>query len=86
MSLGRIPVFVNTDCVLPYEKFIDWKNLLVWVEEKDLSDIAEKVSMYHKSLSPEQFVERQKELRSIYEEWLSPQGFFKNFCRHFERT
>lgn len=33
LSYGRIPVFLNTDCVLPYDFEIDWKKYCVWIEE-----------------------------------------------------
>lgn len=78
LSLGRIPVFINTDCVLPFEKEVPWKEMCVWVEEKDIETIAEKVLAFHQALSPEQFIELQKRNRKIWQEWLSPVGFFKN--------
>ena len=33
LSAGRIPLFVDTDCVLPFEDEIDWHALCVWVDE-----------------------------------------------------
>ena len=33
LSCGRIPVFINTDCVLPFDTIIDWKKHVIWVEE-----------------------------------------------------
>ncbi|MCL5666516.1 MAG: glycosyltransferase family 47 protein [Patescibacteria group bacterium] len=78
LSLGRIPVFINTDCVLPYEQFIDWKKICVWVEESEIGKIGEKIIAYHNRLSPEDFAKRQQEIRKIWEEWISPYGFFKN--------
>lgn len=32
LACGRIPVFINTDCVLPYDFIIDWKKYCVWLE------------------------------------------------------
>ena len=81
---GRIPVFINTDCVLPYDHWIDWRRLCVWVEEDDVAHIAERVAAFHDALSPAGFEERQWECRRAWEEWLSPLGFFANFYRHFE--
>ena len=84
LSCGRIPVFVDTDCVLPYERWIDWPSLGVWLPEKDLPRIAERVAAFHELLSPTEFRERQRACRRLWEEWLSPVGFFANFYRHFE--
>ncbi len=83
LSLGRIPVFVNTDCVLPYENYIDWKNLGVWIEERDLADLPERIASFHDSLSNDDFQNLQKKCRATWEEWLSPEGFFRNFYKHF---
>lgn len=81
---GRIPVFVNTDCVLPFEEWIDWRQYCVWVEAREVSRVAERVAEFHQSLSPAEFKDRQRACRSLWEEWLSPYGFFKNIRRYFE--
>lgn len=76
LCCGRIPVFVNTDCVLPYEDRIDWKQLCVWVEVEELSGIGEKVTQFHRKLSPEEFKALQQKCRKVWLEYLSPRGFF----------
>jgi hypothetical protein len=86
LCLGRIPVFINTDCVLPYEDQIDWKKYCVWVEESELSHIGEKVAAFHEALSPDDFTERQLACRRLYEEWLSPEGFYGNLHRVLPAT
>ena len=78
LCCGRIPVFVNTDCALPFDFLIDWKNLCVWVEEKDIDNIDKIVWEFHQKISNEEFIELQKKLRSLWEEYFSPVGFFKN--------
>ncbi len=83
LSCGRVPVFVNTDCCLPYEDLIDWKTLCVWVEEKDLGQVAVKVAEHYAGLSDQRFKERQKECRRVWEDYLSPTGFFAHLHRHF---
>lgn len=77
MCCGRIPVFVNTDSTLPFDDLIDWKKLCVWVEEKDIDRIGDIVAEFHSKISEEDFIELQKELRRIWEEYLTPTGFFK---------
>jgi FkbM family methyltransferase len=83
LSSGRIPVFVDTDCVLPYEDFIDWKKHCVWVDVNDLDSIGEKIMAFHESLSREDFIGLQQSCRDLWVQWLSPEGFFANFHRHF---
>jgi hypothetical protein len=82
-SLGRIPVFINTDACLPFEEFIDYKSLCVWVELEELKDIDKKLINYHRNIDLETLARKQKLIRQIWEEWLSPDGFFKNFYRFF---
>jgi hypothetical protein len=84
LCLGRIPVFINTDCVLPFERWIDWKQYCVWIEEKDVPHISKRIMEFHERLSPQQFQDLQRECRRLWLEWLSPQAFFKNFYRHFQ--
>jgi len=83
LSSGRIPVFINTDCVLPFESEIDWKKYCVWVEEDEIEHIAEKVAEFHSALSPQEFLDLQYGCRKLWQEWLSPEGFYSNFYRHF---
>lgn len=84
LSSGRIPLFVNTDCVLPFDHIVDWKKKVVWVEEKDVRNIADILVNYHKSLTDEQFLQKQMECRKFYEEYLSPLGFFTNMHQCLE--
>jgi Exostosin family len=84
LSCGRIPVFINTDSELPFERWIDWKHYCVWVEEEDLPYLGERIREFHDKLTPQQFQELQIECRKLWVEWLSPQGFLRNFYRHFE--
>lgn len=84
LSCGRIPVFVDTDCVLPYEGWIDWRAHCVWVPEGDIPRIAERVAAFHAALSPAEFRDLQRRCRALWEDWLSPTGFFANFYRHFD--
>ena len=83
LCCGRIPVFVDTDCVLPYDFHIDWRKYCVWVDESELKWIAEKVAEFHANLSRQEFVDLQHECRRLWEQWLSPEGFFANFHLHF---
>lgn len=82
LCCGRIPVFLNTDCVLPFDFIIDWKKYCVWVEEKDIDRIPEKVLEFHQSVSAEQFVAMQTEIREIWEKYFTPEGFYKHLYLH----
>ena len=83
LSLGRIPVFVDTQGVLPYDFLVDWRDYMVVVDRKDVDRIGERVAAFHEGLSDKDFVDLQHTCRRLWEEYLSPLGYFKNFHRHF---
>ncbi len=79
MCMGRIPVILNTDLVLPCEDEIAWKKLAVWVERDDISSLPDRIREFHSRLSPTEFVELQHSLRRHWLDLLSPEGFFGRF-------
>lgn len=79
LAMGRIPVFINTDCSLPFHDSIDWKKHLVWVEYNDRHKVAEIVKDFHSTLSPENFIDLQLSNRKLWKEYLTLDGFFKRF-------
>jgi hypothetical protein len=83
MSLGRIPILLNTDCVLPYDFIVEWGKIFLIVDIKDVENLPDILLEYHNNIKNE-FEERQKLIRQYYEEYISPVGFFKNMIKHFE--
>ncbi len=77
LSCGRIPVFLNTDCVLPWDTIVDWKQHVVWIEEKDISDADKIIVDFHASKNDDEIKEIQIKNRKLYEEYISPLGFHK---------
>ncbi|MBR9859442.1 exostosin family protein [bacterium] len=77
LMMGRIPVFINTDCLLPFPSKIDWKKHCVWVEWKDKHRIGEMVNEFHQNLSSEEFQEIQKRNRQLFIDKLNIAGMIK---------
>lgn len=77
LSCGRIPIFINTDSVLPFDMNIDWKKHVVWIEEKELNDIDKILLKFHSSKTKEELCLLQESNRKLYEEFISPIGFHK---------
>lgn len=71
LMMGRIPIFVNTDCLLPFEDKIQWKDHVVWVEWKNRNDIANIVANFHGKLSDDAFKMMQHGNRKLWKEQLS---------------
>ncbi|SDH87510.1 exostosin domain-containing protein [Winogradskyella thalassocola] len=74
LAMGRIPVFVNTDCILPYTEAIDWKQHVVWVESYEVHKIGAIVYEFHKALSEDNFVQLQQRNRCLWENKLQLKG------------
>jgi hypothetical protein len=82
LSCGRIPVFVDTDCVLPYDFLLDWRDYCVWIDARDVDQVGRRVAEFHERLGADEFVELQRSCRRLWEEYVRPEGFFRNFHRH----
>jgi hypothetical protein len=82
LNLGRIPIFIDTDCILPYDFVLDWRQFCCWIDEGEIPHIAEKVADFHASLTPDDFIDRQKACRAVWEQWCSDTGFHRHFHEH----
>jgi hypothetical protein len=78
LCLGRIPILIDTDCVLPNTEHVDWSSLCVVVPEADLDTLVARVLAHHRALTPERFAERQQECRQVWARHLSPEGFARD--------
>lgn len=76
LMMGRIPVFVDTDCLLPFPEKIDWKQHVVWVDWNDRQNIDKVLIDFHKSISAEDFRTLQLSNRRLWKEVLSIKGIF----------
>jgi Exostosin family len=84
LCCGRIPVFVNTDCVLPFENVIKWKDYCVWVEERDIPHIGEILADFHAGISSARFIELQIACRKLWLDYLSPESFIRHLLINFQ--
>lgn len=81
LCCGRIPLFIDTDCVLPFEQIVDWEKYLVWMPWEKIEVVATELLNFHSALSSEGFIRLQQDCRKLWEQWLSPRGFFSNFVK-----
>lgn len=70
LSLGRIPVFLDTACVLPSESKINYRSFCVFVDWRKVDCIDDVLADFHASVTPERFEEMQREARNAYEQHL----------------
>lgn len=71
LMMGRIPVFVNTDCIIPQSDRIDWKKHTVWVEWADRKNIAKIISKFHTGIHRDAFKAMQVANRELWKNELS---------------
>lgn len=75
-AMGRIPLFVDTDCVLPFEDEIDWKRHCCWVDQSDLKRADEIVAQFHADRSEDDLKQLQLDNRKLWEDYLSDRSIY----------
>jgi hypothetical protein len=76
LSAGRIPVLINTQCVMPFDRDIDWRQHCLRIEESDIDHAADILLEFHRRLGDDQFQAMQMANRRLWQEWLQPQAFY----------
>ena len=71
MFLGRIPIVVNTDIVLPFEDKINWRDIIVYCDSDH--DIANNIRNFWKK----NIIESQIKCKEIYDTYLNPENWWK---------
>lgn len=79
LSCGRIPIIVDSDCVLPFNGLVDWSDYAVIIPCEKLHMIGSILNNFHSSISSIDFVNRQVLCRKLWDEWVSPKGFYTKF-------
>ena len=72
---ARIPLFVDSDCLLPCEDIINWREHLVWIETQQLPQIGPMLLRFHQLCSSPEFENRQHHLQQLYNQYLTPEAF-----------
>ncbi len=81
LSLGRIPLFIDTESLLPFEDKINYRSLMPWVDYKNIEDAPIIVGKFYASLSNEEFKNIQRKCREVFEKYLRIDSFFKETFR-----
>lgn len=86
LCLGRIPIFVDTDCRLPFDDAIDWKKYCVWVDAAEIDSVDEKVADFHNSLTESGFKHVQAACRKLWFGHLQRDAYYGHFSESFAST
>lgn len=77
LSLGRVPVLLDTDCVLPLEEIIDYDSFILRIHYKDLRRMDSIIAEHYRSISPDTFIAMQQKAREAFDMYLSTAAFFR---------
>lgn len=76
LSLGRIPILIDTDIVLPLEKSIDYSKFVIRIPHTELSRIGDTIADFFEAISDADFINMQSAARSAFKEYLRYDSFF----------
>jgi len=66
LSLGRIPVIVDTERNFPFKDKVDYSSFSIIIDFRDVHRLPEIVAEFHKNVSPERYEEMQRNAREAY--------------------
>ncbi len=83
LAMGRIPIFVNTDCILPLVEQVNWRSHLIWAEKNQISDLPQKVVGFHSKFTEQDRNAFLQSNRKLWEDYLTMNGYFKNLFSEY---
>jgi hypothetical protein len=76
LAMRRIPLLLDTDCVLPFEDRIEWEDVILRVDSKDLEDLPDLLTSFHRINTPARLVTIQNRANELWCRNLKPQTFW----------
>lgn len=81
LAIGRIPILIDTDCVLPFDNEINWSKHCIMVKNTDSKKVVESVSILINTMDDNDIVNMQIANRKLWIEKLSFSGFYYSFTK-----
>lgn len=78
LMMGRIPILINTECILPFRNLIPYEKNFILINYKELDNAEKIIKNYHESHTENQLIEIQKQNRKIWEEYFLPCNAFNH--------
>lgn len=78
MMMGRIPIIIDTQQVLPFETSLDYSDFSFRINYNDL-ELLNKLKDISLALSDGDIIKMQDKSREVWKEYMSPEGWIKNF-------
>lgn len=71
LNMGRIPILIDTDIELPFERIIDWSKFIIKIKEDQIDQLPNLINSC--IITPQS-------VRQLWEKYFSPDGYISNFC------
>lgn len=84
LSAGRIPLMLDTNQYLPFENFIKWRELGVWLSLKELDQVGDQIVEKHQEFDQIRFNEATANIQEIYNSHLSREAAIAHIKRILE--
>ena len=76
LSHGRIPVLVDTECVLPFESEIAYEDFIIRIPYFDLASLSRVIAQKYNSVSDQAYIEMQRRALEVFNTKLRADVFF----------
>jgi hypothetical protein len=77
LSLGRVPVMIDTEALMPFSDILDYAQFSLLINMEDAAITDKRIADFYGTLSAGQFEEMQKKARDIFIDYLSMPSFLK---------
>ncbi len=81
LASGRIPILIDTDCVLPLKNEINWDKHCIIIKDKEPNKIVKSIILKINAINDNDIVNMQMANRKLWIEKLSFSGFFYSFTK-----
>lgn len=81
LSLGRIPLLVHTESILPFESKVEYKQFIVQIDFRELESLPEYIARTHATISEEKFQHMQEAARQAFVEYFRTDHLIHHIIR-----
>ncbi len=85
LALGRIPVIVDTECILPFADEVDYRQFSLIVDFRDMARLPDLVADFHNSLTNEQFMNMQRKARAAYVNYFRVDALMPHILKELDK-
>src|SRR3989338_5574017 len=81
LSLGRIPVIVDTERNFPNSDILNYSEFCLIVGFRDIQKLPEKIAEFHKNISPEKYEAMQRKAREAFVQYFRIDAQMRHIVR-----